>query len=97
MPRLPPRYRAGDLTCHCPRLARTGVLPLPGPAYDQPAHPRSGFGRTDMPDTLDLFEPTSPPVDDTNGQQVIASYPGRISGWLALAAVRCWLPRPGRA
>jgi len=26
-----------------------------------------------MPDTLDLFEPTSPPVVDTNGQQVIAS------------------------
>jgi len=51
---------AGDLARYCARLARAGVLLLPGSVYDQPGHLRIGFGRADMPDALDLFEANLP-------------------------------------
>jgi aspartate/methionine/tyrosine aminotransferase len=46
----------GDLSQYCARLARVGVLLLPGSVYDQPGHVRIGFGRANMPDALKLLE-----------------------------------------
>jgi aspartate/methionine/tyrosine aminotransferase len=45
-----------DVDALCERLARTGVLLLPGSVYDQPAHVRIGFGRANMPEALELLE-----------------------------------------
>jgi aspartate/methionine/tyrosine aminotransferase len=45
-----------DVDGFCERLARTGVLLLPGSVYDQPAHVRIGFGRANMPEALELLE-----------------------------------------
>jgi aspartate/methionine/tyrosine aminotransferase len=46
----------GDLASLCARLARLGVLLLPGAVYDQPDHLRFGFGRADLPEALALLE-----------------------------------------
>ena len=48
----------GDLSQYCARLAKLGVLLLPGSVYDQPGHVRVGFGRADMPDALKILEGT---------------------------------------
>ena len=50
----------GDLSRYCARLAKTGVLLLPGSVYDEPGHVRIGFGRANMPDALEILEATLP-------------------------------------
>jgi len=46
-----------DTSSLCERLvADAGVLLLPGAVYDEPTHVRLGFGRSAMPEALDLFE-----------------------------------------
>jgi aspartate/methionine/tyrosine aminotransferase len=46
----------GDLAQYCSRLAEIGVLLLPGSVYDEPDHVRIGFGRSNMPEALELLE-----------------------------------------
>jgi hypothetical protein len=48
----------GDLSRYCARLAKIGVLLLPGSVYDEPGHVRIGFGRANMPDALEILEAT---------------------------------------
>lgn len=45
----------GDVDELCAALAQAGVLLLPGSVYDKPQHIRVGFGRTDMPDALEVL------------------------------------------
>lgn len=40
----------------CERLARSGVLLLPGSVYDEPDHVRMGFGRANLPEALAVLE-----------------------------------------
>jgi aspartate/methionine/tyrosine aminotransferase len=52
-----PRLRGvGDVEGFCERLAANGVLLLPGTVYDEPAHVRVGFGRTNLPEALAVLE-----------------------------------------
>ncbi len=52
-----PRVRGlGDVDQLCERLARVGVLLLPGSVYDEADHVRVGFGRADLPEALALLE-----------------------------------------
>lgn len=46
----------GDVDALCTRLARAGVLLLPGSVYDVPDHVRVGFGRANLPEALDVLE-----------------------------------------
>jgi aspartate/methionine/tyrosine aminotransferase len=46
----------GDVDQLCQRLARFGVLLLPGSVYDEADHVRIGFGRADLPEALSLLE-----------------------------------------
>ena len=46
----------GDVDRLCAALAGAGVLLLPGSVYDEPRHVRVGFGRSDMPQALELLE-----------------------------------------
>jgi aspartate/methionine/tyrosine aminotransferase len=46
----------GDVDDFCRSLARAGVLLLPGTVYDEPRHVRVGFGRSDLPEALELLE-----------------------------------------
>jgi aspartate/methionine/tyrosine aminotransferase len=46
----------GDVGALCRRLAGAGVLLLPGTVYDEPRHVRVGFGRSDLPEALELLE-----------------------------------------
>lgn len=48
----------GDVDALCARLARAGVLLLPGSVYDVPDNVRVGFGRANLPQALDLLETT---------------------------------------
>jgi aspartate/methionine/tyrosine aminotransferase len=52
-PRVP---GVGDVDGFCERLAGAGVLVLPGSVYDEPAHVRVGFGRTNLPEALAVLE-----------------------------------------
>jgi hypothetical protein len=47
----------GNLDAFCGRLANAGVLQLLGSVYDEPGHARVGFGRANLPEALDVFEP----------------------------------------
>ena len=52
-----PRVTAvGDVDRFCERLARVGVLLLPGSVYDERGHVRVGFGRANLPEALDVLE-----------------------------------------
>jgi aspartate/methionine/tyrosine aminotransferase len=52
-----PRLRGvDDVEGLCERLARAGVLLLPGSVYDEPEHVRIGFGRADMRSALTVLE-----------------------------------------
>ncbi len=46
----------GDVLAFCERLAAAGVLLLPGSVYDEERHVRVGFGRSNMPEALDVLE-----------------------------------------
>jgi aspartate/methionine/tyrosine aminotransferase len=46
----------GDVDALCARLARAGVLLLPGSVYDVPDSVRVGFGRANLPEALDVLE-----------------------------------------
>jgi aspartate/methionine/tyrosine aminotransferase len=48
----------GDIDALCTRLAREGVLLLPGSVYDVRDHVRVGFGRANLPEALDILETT---------------------------------------
>jgi aspartate/methionine/tyrosine aminotransferase len=48
----------GDVDALCARLARAGVLLLPGSVYDVPDSVRVGFGRANLPEALDVLERT---------------------------------------
>jgi len=48
----------GDVDALCARLARAGVLLLPGSVYDVPDHVRVGFGRANLPQALDVLQTT---------------------------------------
>ncbi len=50
----------GDVDQLCERLARAGVLLLPGSVYDEPAHVRVGFGRANLPEALAVLESQLP-------------------------------------
>ena len=45
-----------NVTAFCERLAKAGVLLLPGSVYDEPGHVRVGFGRADLPEAVDVLE-----------------------------------------
>lgn len=53
---FPRLHNIGDVDVFCEQLAASGVLLLPGSVYDQPAHVRIGFGRSDMPDALEALD-----------------------------------------
>jgi aspartate/methionine/tyrosine aminotransferase len=53
----------GDVDRLCERLARAGVLLLPGSVYDQPDHVRVGFGRANLPEALAVLESALSGVD----------------------------------
>lgn len=47
----------GNVTDFCEEVVqKTGVLLLPGSVYDQPNHIRMGYGRSNMPEALELLE-----------------------------------------
>jgi aspartate/methionine/tyrosine aminotransferase len=46
----------GNVATLCEQLAASGVLVLPGDVYDEPAHVRLGFGRSDLPEALTTLE-----------------------------------------
>jgi aspartate/methionine/tyrosine aminotransferase len=52
-----PRVRGvDDVDRWCERLAKHGVLLLPGSVYDEPGHVRVGFGRANLPEALAALE-----------------------------------------
>ena len=52
-----PRVRGvDDVDRWCERLAKHGVLLLPGSVYDEPEHVRVGFGRANLPEALAALE-----------------------------------------
>jgi aspartate/methionine/tyrosine aminotransferase len=48
----------GDVDALCARLARAGVLLLPGSVYDVADSVRVGFGRANLPEALDVLDTT---------------------------------------
>jgi aspartate/methionine/tyrosine aminotransferase len=46
-----------DASAYCQQLVEdAGILLLPGTVYDEPTHVRLGFGRSSLPEVLELFE-----------------------------------------